>query len=291
MKIVFLVFSGTGNTERICKAMQSVVVRRGFTTEYHAITRKTMQEDLVISSDDSIVIGYPIHAFNAPRPVIERIKRLSASSAQIWFVKTSGEFLKLNSASSVKPARLLRRKGYVVQGEFHYLMPYHIMTRHSDSVASLMLRTALARIEDDTTDILSGRRHAIEPSLGGRIVSGPLKIEQLAFPFIGHAFHATSRCIGCGLCAQVCPTENIVMAQGHPTFGFRCVGCMACSVRCPVNAVDLGIFDGWKIYGAYDFDAVPAKPDKLPRYCNRSYRRYFYDSAKVHGGQTSASNQ
>lgn len=55
-------------------------------------------------------------------------------------------------------------------------------------------------------------------------------------------FHVdTSLCIGCGTCAGVCPTNTIVMQQGHPVWaGDACTQCLACLHRCPVHATQYG---------------------------------------------------
>ena len=51
-------------------------------------------------------------------------------------------------------------------------------------------------------------------------------------------FDVTSRCVGCGKCAQVCPLNNIQMVQGRPQWGKRCTHCMACIHQCPKAAVE-----------------------------------------------------
>jgi len=50
-------------------------------------------------------------------------------------------------------------------------------------------------------------------------------------------FFADERCIGCGVCAKVCPTQNITLQQKRPTWNHHCHGCNACVVYCPMKAV------------------------------------------------------
>ncbi|MEG1937435.1 MAG: EFR1 family ferrodoxin, partial [Rikenellaceae bacterium] len=54
------------------------------------------------------------------------------------------------------------------------------------------------------------------------------------------SFHATDKCISCGLCEQICPTNTITMIDGKPTWGNTCVQCTACIHRCPVQAIEWG---------------------------------------------------
>ncbi|MEM3555547.1 MAG: 4Fe-4S binding protein [Candidatus Micrarchaeia archaeon] len=48
-----------------------------------------------------------------------------------------------------------------------------------------------------------------------------------------------SRCIGCGTCVAVCPTEVFEIHEGisvviHPD---ACIHCKACVLNCPENAI------------------------------------------------------
>ena len=57
----------------------------------------------------------------------------------------------------------------------------------------------------------------------------------------GTRFRATGACVSCGLCARVCPTGNIALADdGRPRWGDACVRCLACVHRCPARAVEYG---------------------------------------------------
>ena len=51
----------------------------------------------------------------------------------------------------------------------------------------------------------------------------------------------TDKCVGCGTCAEVCPTNTIRMVNGIPIWeGDACTQCLACLNRCPQEASQFG---------------------------------------------------
>ncbi|WP_334309346.1 MULTISPECIES: 4Fe-4S dicluster domain-containing protein [Clostridia] len=49
----------------------------------------------------------------------------------------------------------------------------------------------------------------------------------------------SSRCIGCGQCAAVCPMKNITLVDGSAKSGERCTMCYRCISRCPQQCITL----------------------------------------------------
>ena len=49
------------------------------------------------------------------------------------------------------------------------------------------------------------------------------------------------RCVGCGLCATVCPHRVFVVEEGRARIRDRdaCMECGACTRNCPVSAVEV----------------------------------------------------
>ena len=46
-------------------------------------------------------------------------------------------------------------------------------------------------------------------------------------------------CVRCGICAQVCPANNIVVTEDGVSFSDHCEVCYACLHNCPQNALHL----------------------------------------------------
>ena len=57
-------------------------------------------------------------------------------------------------------------------------------------------------------------------------------------------FHASDACIGCGICARLCPANAIDMANGRPAWvKDRCYACLGCLRGCPVEAITYGMHE------------------------------------------------
>lgn len=54
------------------------------------------------------------------------------------------------------------------------------------------------------------------------------------------AFVREADCIGCGVCVDVCPVENIEMNDAQKAHANEnCIECGACIAACPVTAIDM----------------------------------------------------
>lgn len=276
MRAAIFCFSGTGNTQRISEGLARELMRLGVTTDAFMIRSGLRPPSL--ERYDRIIIAYPVHAFNAPTPVLEFLRALPEGRrlVPVYLLRTSGEPLKFNEASGVLPKRILKRKGYFMRGELGYVMPYNIIFRHSEKMAVRMLRAAERKLAQDAKSVYSGKVCLNEVNLFRRAVSFALRIEHAAMPLIGRGFRVSRECTGCGLCERICPQGNIRMVNGRPQFGKSCVGCMGCAFHCPKDAVRTFLLNGWRVNGAYQFRGEPAQDFEICRYCRKSYQKYFH---------------
>jgi ferredoxin len=51
-------------------------------------------------------------------------------------------------------------------------------------------------------------------------------------------FQLSDACSHCGVCAELCPVDNIDVKDGKPDFRHGCEQCMACIQLCPQKAID-----------------------------------------------------
>ena len=277
MKVLFTVFSASGNTLRVAKLFSERLSERGAECETVRIREDMAAPD--VASADTLVIGYPVHGFNAPQNVADFAKGLPESENKVYYIiKTSGEPLHVNDASSRILDRILKKKGYIKRGEFHYVMPYNMIFRHSDDMAALMWQAARNTAPADADKIFAGEEAQLKAGLLAVMTRFVVAVEHKAMPYLGRLFKVKKeKCISCGKCAKLCPMLNIEMKDGLPVFGKNCIGCTACSFNCPADAISIGVLNGWRVNGAYKF-APPREGLTRKDVCNYwrgSYIRYF----------------
>ena len=144
MNAVIYVFSGTGNTMRICSLYKEEFERCGVDTTIYPV-RSDMEDLPDPNAFDKVGFAYPIHAFNAPAIMLSLAKKLKPAARKEFFIlKSSGEPLKMNNVSSLRFVDIVSKKGYVLTSEYHYVMPYNMIFRHTDREANRMWQTAKA---------------------------------------------------------------------------------------------------------------------------------------------------
>ena len=281
MKVCLYYFTGTGNTGLVASCLQKEF---GDGCEIYQI-RYPFQSFPDPNDFDLIGIGYPIHAFNAPEVVNQFFRGFPAAKKPLsYFIfKTSGEPLRFNASSSRLLISRLRKKGYRCVQEFHYVMPYNIMFRHSDPMAKKMWVYAQRMVKHNVKKILSG---IVEPPHFRPLQGWYGVLFRIEWPFAktnGRFFRVDyAKCIHCGKCVSSCSLNNVAMKDGKILFGSNCALCMNCSFYCPRKAITPGLFrHRWLLNGSYHLpqlerDETIVTPSlSHEKHFNKAYDKYF----------------
>lgn len=275
--LVYL-FSGTGNTAKCVDIFKRKFEESGVATTVFKVTADLAEAP---SADDFDMVGfaYPVHGFNAPQIILDFARALprAATAKNFFVVKSSGEPLALNNISSIKLASILKKKGYTLQAEYHYAMPYNMIFRHDDGFAAKLYSATKVLAARDAENLLGGEKHLLKRIPFGRAIAFLFRIEHVAMKINGKYFKVDdTKCIHCGKCAKNCPEHNITIKDGKFEFGKECVMCTRCSFGCPTDAINICLLNGWRVNGTYDFSAPEsAQSGKHANYCKKSYARYF----------------
>ena len=290
MNILIYYFSGTGNTRKICELYESELRTYGDNVTVRALPLAAKDNIADAKDFDMIGIGYPIHAFNAPKLILDLCKKLpkrdkkqrAECEKRVFIFKTSGEPVRMSDVSSLKMRKILRRRGYSATAEFQYVMPYNVIFRHGDGAAYKMWETAKKLVPADVKSIRAGITHLPKKLFLGGFLAWILRCEHWGAHINGKFYKVNKNCVLCGACVKRCPVGNIrINKKGKIKFGGKCIMCMRCSMFCPADAVEIGLFKGWKVNGSYSF-AEPETPDdpnaKHAGYCKKAYDRYYREA-------------
>lgn len=294
MKVLICYFSGTGNTKKIVDKYAEEFKANNCEVEIFNVDKQnTFTYDL--SKVDLFGIAYPIHAFNAPPIIVDFVKKLPKldQPKQLFIIKSSGEPLKINNISSTKIRKILKRKNFILSNEYHYVMPYNMIFRHSDSMAYKMWNTASALIPIDCKEILSGKKVKLKHFPASTALAWTFRIEHWGGKVNGKRYKVNEKCVKCKKCLNNCPVGNITFDNGKFVFGNKCIMCMRCSFLCPTDAIKIGWLNGWKVNGVYNFNNPDSDYQKShKKYCKRSYLKYFKRSLdKIESANAQKNNE
>ena len=277
MNILLCVFSGTGHTLLTAKAIEKNFKEAGASVDIHVVKRP--YKDIPDASKyDYVGLGYPIHAFNAPKIFVDFCHLLpkTESNTKAFFFRVSGEPLHPNSASSILCYKSLKKKGYDIIMDTHFLMPYNIMFRYKDSLAKQMYLYTMAMSKLIVKKILDNKEERPKYNPFTRFFAMLLRIEWICSWAVGPFYHTKKKlCTNCGSCVKRCPASNIKLTDKGIKFGAHCTTCMRCVFECPQDAIRPGILNPWRVNGRYDFKGF-LEDENIPSiYITENTKGYF----------------
>ncbi|QVK18550.1 EFR1 family ferrodoxin [Mycoplasmatota bacterium] len=220
--------------------------------------------EILDEKEDLLVLLYPVFSGNSPRIVNEWIQlqnKVDNTSAVIISVSGGGE-ISPNTASRVKCKKQLKRKGYNIFYENMLIMPSNCIVRTKEDLAIRLLKVLPEKVNNIINQIMKVNKHIMKPLLIDRFLSLIFILESIGAKRFGRKIKITDSCISCSLCEKNCPTENIKMIDGKPSFGNKCIMCLKCIYSCPKNALKSGVFKSMVFEEGFNLKRIEDKLDK-----------------------------
>jgi len=234
METEIFYYSGTGNSLWAARCLSQLL------GSARVRSMKTSQGETIPTDARTVVLVFPVYIYGVPRPVLKFIGDIPRGGRAVFHsVATNG-----GSPGSTLPivARRLARRGAAMRSGLSLLMPSNYTPMGGPEPAPvqrdifLRARGHLERLARDIRD-----------SAEGTIDSKPDFISASAYwltlPLVhgmDMLFWVQDGCTACGICERLCPSGNIVMKKGLPTWHRRCEQCLACLQWCPQTAIQWG---------------------------------------------------
>lgn len=260
-KIRVVYFSGTGGTKIVANYFETLFKDKGLIVNKTEINAKL---EILDENEDLLVLLYPVYSGNSPRIVNEWIKlqnKVDYTSCVIISVSGGGE-ISPNTASRLKCKKQLKRKGYNIFYENMLIMPSNCIVRTKEDLAIRLLKVLPKKVSDIINQIMKGNKHIMKPLVIDRFLSLIFRLESIGAKRFGRKIKISERCIGCSLCERNCPTENINMIDGKPSFGNKCIMCLKCLYSCPKNALKPGVFKSMVFKEGFNLKRIEEKLNK-----------------------------
>lgn len=234
MKAILYYFTSTGNTLAIARDLAAELGGADIVPIVKALKEPP-------SGYDVIGIIYPVYMMGLPLIVARFLRQLSVQKdAYIFCVANYGG---LQGRANAQVAAILAKRGLKLAAGYGITMPgnYTPLYGAIDPAQQAVMfakekahvKEIAAQVRERKTGIMENE-HAL---IGLVLYLICYRIGSMMVPNEDKKFWLTDKCTSCGLCAKVCPVENIVMQDRRPAWLHHCETCMACLQWCPVEAI------------------------------------------------------
>lgn len=232
MKTIVYWFSGTGNSLSAAKVLAEEL-------DADLIPMTTGLKDGVPEAD-RIGLVFPVYAFGPPAVVERFVNSLNLPAETVVFSVVT--FAAAAGGTFRLLGQMLENRELSLSAGWGLKMP-----ENYTPLGGAPSPEKQRELNDAAAEKVRRIAGELKAGAGGTVESfGTVwKILSLAayplFRSVAHRldrfFCADEKCNGCGVCAQVCPAEDIVMSGGRPLWRGRCEQCFACLHWCPQEAV------------------------------------------------------
>ena len=237
MNAIYL--SGTGNTRHIVTLLLNELGSGEISAPIESA------EAIKALEGDELILAYPTMFSNIPYLVRDFINKNQNAwkGKKIFLITTMGLFAGDGTGCA---ARLLKKYGAVITGGIQIIMPDSIGDCKALKKSADQNREIVKKAEQRITTIAKQMKAGQYPQEGLSFWAHMAGLFGQRLWFYNKAMSYTNKlkinpnkCVGCGICAKGCPTQNIKIVDGKAVANAQCTMCYRCVSYCPKQAITL----------------------------------------------------
>ncbi len=226
-------FTGTGNTLYVAKCLGDELV---------SIPQIMKTNDLSFTAD-KIGIVAPTYAGKVPPMVLEFLEKATFNTDYLYFIATYG---KDDTVICERTTKIMSEMGKEIKYANSVLMVDNYLPSFDMREQEAIDKNIDGQIAAIKQDIDNNKEYIKEADQGQRdfFASASKIFAENPNLINGDQITITDKCIGCGICTQVCPAGIISVSEGKAIRSTNtCQFCLACAQNCPSKAITLKVRD------------------------------------------------
>ncbi len=239
-------FSATGNSRHIAKTIAEK------TDDRYADITECLKKDLcnfIADKNENIGFVFPVYNFGLPITLCRFIKKMNikTNGNYIFTVATFGG---LSGGASKIIKKMLADKNMTVCAQYSVRMPdtwtpiYDLSDKNKVAKRNKSADVTAKKIIKKINRHRKGNYDYRRIPFSDRFYKDYENLRRTS------SLSVEDNCIGCGLCAEKCPENAIVIQNGKPVWvKDKCAMCLGCLHRCPEFAIQRG--ENTKKHGQY----------------------------------------
>ena len=202
-----------------------------------------MRRDEILIEDEAVGIVAPVYAVEMPMMVKDFMEKAKIKTDYFFFIYTYGMGYAeafTHVAVAAEKAGLPLKYINAIQMVDNYI-PFFDMQEEIDTLPRKDVEGQIDRVVRDITErrlrqATVTRKNLDDMARWSRDHAAGILRKDTAL-----AYTVNGDCIRCGICAKVCPADNITVGPDGVRFGDRCEVCYACLHNCPRNAIHMPV--------------------------------------------------